>query len=37
MKSLFFWYVSLMCALSLIAYWKMRDTARFGTMSTGAK
>ncbi|MBO9579948.1 MAG: MFS transporter [Sphingobium sp.] len=32
-ESLFYWYVSGMCALSLIAYWRMRETARFGTMS----
>jgi MHS family alpha-ketoglutarate permease-like MFS transporter len=31
-ESLFFWYVSGMCALSLIAYWRMRDTARYGMM-----
>lgn len=28
----FFSYVSGMCALSLIAYWRMRETAREGTM-----
>jgi MFS transporter, MHS family, alpha-ketoglutarate permease len=33
-EPLFFWYVSAMCGLSLIAYWKMRDTARYGTMAT---
>jgi len=32
-ESLFFWYVSAMCALSLIAYWRMRETARHGTMA----
>jgi len=32
-ESLFFYYVSGMCALSLIAYWRMRDTARHGTMA----
>lgn len=32
-ESLFFWYVSGMCALSLIAYWRMRETARHGTMA----
>jgi MHS family alpha-ketoglutarate permease-like MFS transporter len=32
-ESLFFYYVSGMCALSLIAYWRMRDTAHHGTMS----
>ena len=32
-ESLFFWYVSGMCALSLIAYWRMRETAKHGTMS----
>jgi MHS family alpha-ketoglutarate permease-like MFS transporter len=34
-ESLFFWYVAGMCALSLIAYWRMRETARHGTMSRG--
>ena len=29
----FFYYVSGMCALSLIAYWRMRETARHGTMT----
>jgi MHS family alpha-ketoglutarate permease-like MFS transporter len=32
-ESLFFWYVSGMAALSLIAYLSMRETARHGTMS----
>lgn len=32
-EPLFFWYVSGMAALSLIAYLRMRDTARHGTMS----
>ena len=32
-ESLFFYYVSGMCALSLIAYWRMRETARHGTMA----
>lgn len=32
-ESLFYWYVSAMCALSLIAYWRMRETARHGTMA----
>ncbi|MBO9575034.1 MAG: MFS transporter [Sphingobium sp.] len=32
-EPLFFWYVSFMCALSLIAYWRMRETARHGTMA----
>jgi MHS family alpha-ketoglutarate permease-like MFS transporter len=32
-ESLFFWYVAGMCAISLIAYWRMRDTAHHGTMS----
>ncbi len=32
-EPLFFWYVSGMCALSLIAYWRMRETAKHGTMS----
>lgn len=31
-ESLFFYYVSGMCCLSLIAYWRMRETARHGTM-----
>jgi len=31
-ESLFFYYVSGMCALSLIAYWRMRETALHGTM-----
>jgi MHS family alpha-ketoglutarate permease-like MFS transporter len=35
-ESLFFWYVSGMCGLSLIAYWRMRDTARYGTMTARA-
>lgn len=32
-EPLFFWYVSGMSALSLIAYWRMRDTAKHGTMA----
>jgi MFS transporter, MHS family, alpha-ketoglutarate permease len=32
-EELFFYYVSAMCALSLIAYWRMRETASHGTMS----
>ena len=32
-EPLFFWYVAGMCALSLTAYWRMRDTGRFGSMS----
>lgn len=32
-ESLFFWYVSGMAALSLIAYFMMRDTRRHGTMT----
>ncbi|MBO9671555.1 MAG: MFS transporter [Sphingobium sp.] len=32
-ESLFYWYVSGMCALSLVAYWRMRETARHGTMA----
>lgn len=32
-ESLFFYYVSIMCALSLIAYWRMRETARHGSMA----
>ena len=32
-ESWFFYYVSAMCALSLLAYWRMRETARFGTMT----
>ena len=32
-EELFFYYVSLMCALSLVAYWRMRETARHGTMA----
>ncbi len=35
-EALFFDYVSLMCALSLVVYWRMRETARHGTMSPGA-
>jgi MHS family alpha-ketoglutarate permease-like MFS transporter len=31
-ESLFFYYVSGMCALSLIAYWRMRETAKHGMM-----
>jgi len=31
-EALFFYYVSGMCALSLIAYWRMRETALHGTM-----
>jgi len=31
-EALFFYYVSGMCALSLLAYWRMRETARHGTM-----
>ncbi len=31
-ESVFFWYVSGMCALSLIAYLRMRETAKHGTM-----
>ncbi len=33
-EELFFWYVSGMCALSLIAYWRMRETAKHGTMAS---
>jgi MHS family alpha-ketoglutarate permease-like MFS transporter len=36
-ESLFFWYVSGMCALSLVAYWRMRETAKFGTMSASER
>ncbi len=32
-ESWFFYYVSGMCALSLIAYWRMRETALHGTMT----
>jgi len=32
-ESLFFWYVSAMAALSLIAYWTMRETQSDGTMA----
>jgi len=32
-ESLFFWYVAGMCGVSLVAYWRIRDTARHGTMS----
>ncbi|MBN8830377.1 MAG: MFS transporter [Sphingomonadales bacterium] len=32
-EPLFFYYVSGMCALSLIAYWRMRETAKHGTMT----
>jgi MHS family alpha-ketoglutarate permease-like MFS transporter len=32
-EPLFFYYVSGMCALSLIAYWRMRETAHHGTMA----
>lgn len=32
-EALFFYYVSGMCALSLIAYWRMRETALHGTMT----
>ena len=31
-EPVFFYYVSGMCALSLIAYWRMRETADHGTM-----
>lgn len=34
-EALFFYYVSGMCALSLIAYWRMRETAVHGAMSRG--
>ncbi len=33
-EELFFYYVSGMCALSLIAYWSMRETAKHGTMAS---
>ncbi len=36
MRSFFFYYVSGMCALSLIVYWRMRETASQGTMGRGA-
>jgi len=36
-ESLFFWYVSGMALLSLLAYGLMRDTARHGTMTDQAK
>jgi MHS family alpha-ketoglutarate permease-like MFS transporter len=32
-EELFFYYVSGMCALSLIAYWRMRETSKHGAMS----
>jgi MHS family alpha-ketoglutarate permease-like MFS transporter len=35
-EPLFFYYVSGMCALSLIAYWRMRDTAEHGMMKSAA-
>ncbi|MGF7170972.1 MHS family alpha-ketoglutarate permease-like MFS transporter [Sphingobium xanthum] len=31
-EELFFYYVSGMCALSLIAYWRMRETSKHGAM-----
>ena len=31
-ESLFFYYVSGMCALSLVAYWRMRETSKHGAM-----
>ncbi|MFZ9584425.1 MAG: MFS transporter [Pseudohongiellaceae bacterium] len=31
-ESWFFYYVSGMCALSLVVYWRMRETAHVGTM-----
>ncbi|MBB5986303.1 MFS transporter [Sphingobium lignivorans] len=34
-EALFFYYVSGMCALSLIAYWRMRETAVHGAMGRG--
>ncbi|WP_349356888.1 MFS transporter [Sphingobium nicotianae] len=35
-ESWFFYYVSGMCALSLIVYWRMRETAKHGTMAGDA-
>ncbi len=33
-EELFFYYVSGMCAISLIVYWRMRETAKHGTMGS---
>ena len=34
MEPVFFWYVSGMCAVSLIAYLRMKETAKHGTMAS---